>query len=351
MEFVNPLNFGKKSNDDTLIIQQALDSLNDGDSFILPNGIFQVTNLVIPDKKNITLEFYGSLRAIDGGDNDYLLATYKYVNNITEAGQSIKIINPKIDGSGIIRNGLVVQTWSTTIEKPEIFNCSNGLKITSQTKNGLNFRNSTLVNITINNPNIRNNTNKGIWICDPGRNKITDYFITNGLLYGNAGGGIYADSCAGALIQGVHTYANKSAVYVNIASPALRIHDCYFEEEDSVRFNEFNENTFVSMQGNTLNGNVFLYSLNKNTGLKGIGNTFRTKNGKYIQQWGNTIILSTGDTFETSDPYRLVGMDGVSANKEAPNIAHAQNCLSTLIGMNKIIQGVQKNNIVNTINI
>lgn len=351
MESVSPLKFGAKSYNDTAIIQQALDSLNDGDSFVLPYGTFFATNLVIPDKKNLSLEFYGTLKAIGGGDTDYLLTTYKYANNIPEAGQPIKILNLKIDGSGIVRNGLVIQTWGTTVEAPEIYNCSNGLKITTQTRDGAIFRYSTLVNITINNPIIRNNLNRGIWICDPERNRITDYFIINGFIYGNGTDGIYADSCAGALIQGVHTYANQRAIFINIASISLRIHDCYFEESDSVKFNAFNTNTFVSMKGNTINGSVFLYSYSNKAGLKGTGNTFRTKYGKYIQQWGDTIILSTGDTFETSDPYRLVGTDGVSANRDAPNKAHAQNCLSTVIGMDKIIQGVQKNNIVNTISI
>lgn len=347
--FISPLSYGIKSSNDTSIIQQALNALSNGGTFILPYGTWNATNITIPDKTGITLLFYGTLKAIAGGNADYLLASSVYVNNQAWSGVPVTLINPKIDGSGIVTNGLVIQSWNTKIETPDIKNCVNGLKITAQTLNGTNFTTSTLVNITVNNPIIRQNTGKGIWICDPARNKITDYFIINGFVYDNTGDGISVDSCAGALIQGVHTYGNARSLFVNIASIAFRVHDCYFEEAVAVRLNDFNSNVIVSLKGNEIKGSVFAYSYNTNVVLKAVGNTFRTANGRYIQQWGNTLILSTSDTFEIANPYHLVGGDGVATNSAAPNKVHAQNCLSTVVGMDKIIQGVQKNNVVNSI--
>jgi hypothetical protein len=346
------LTFGAKgdnSSNDTRPFQEALDSLEDGDTLLIPFGTYLVTNLVIPDKRNITLLFYGTIKAIRGGDKDYLISTYKYVNNIPESGQPIKIINPKINGDNIVTNGLVIQTWASDIESPEIFNCVNGLKITAQTKNGATFHTSTLVNITINNPKIYNNSGKGIWICDPKGNKVTDYYIINGFVYGNGGDGIHVDSCAGALIQGVHTYSNEKGLSVSIGSLALRIHDCYFEEPHSVKFNDIYENIFISMRGNAIKGDVNIYSSRNNCGVKGIGNTFQSEKGKYTQVWGGSVLYSTGDTFDASNPYTVVGRDG-RTNNSAPNKAYTQNCMSTSLGNNNIIQGLQQKNKLNTIN-
>lgn len=346
--FVSPLKFGIKSSNDTSIIQQALNSLNDGDTFILPYGTYNVTNIVIPDKSNITLIFYGTLKAIVGGDTDYLMATYKYINNIPEAGLPVRLVTPKIDGSNLVTNGLVIQSWNTTIEKPEIFNCVNGLKMTAQTKNGTNFGASTLVNNVIDTPKIHANTGIGLWVNDPSRNKITDYTIQGGYVYSNTGVGISLDSCAGTLFKGVHTYGNNQGIVVAIGSLAFRIHDCYFEESDSIKIWDFNTNIFVSLMGNTINGKVFSYASNTNCGIKGNGNVFRTSNGKYIQQWGNSFITSTGDVFEASDPYTNVGGDGTTPSGSAPNKTSAQNCFS-IAYPTEIIQGIQKNNVVTKI--
>ena len=349
--FISPLDFGAKGDnvsDDTRAFQMALNSLNEGDTFLIPSGTYLVKNLIIPDKNHVTLLFYGTIKAIRGGDKDYLISTYKYVNDIPEAGQPLKIINPRIDGNNIVTNGLVIQTWDTIIEAPEIFNCANGLKITAETKSGIDFRTSTLVNVTVNNPKIRDNSSKGIWIRDPKRNKVTDYYITNGFLYGNKEYGIFADSCAGALIQGVHTYSNDTGVGISIGSLAFRLHDCYIEDHNSVKFNDISENILVSIKGNIIKGDINVYSSRKNCGIKGVGNTFLTSKGKYTQIWGGSIIYSNNDSFEVSNPYRVVGSNR-TLNNSAPNKVYAQNCTSTVIGTNKIIQGLQQNNTLNTV--
>ncbi|MBV6736461.1 glycoside hydrolase family 55 protein [Priestia megaterium] len=349
--FISPLDFGAKGDnvsDDTRPFQLALDSLNEGDTFIIPSGTYLVKNLIIPDKNYITLLFYGTIKAIRGGDKDYLISTYKYVNNIPEAGQPLKIINPRVDGNNIVTNGLVIQTWDTTIDSPEIFNCVNGLKITAETKSGIEFPTSTLVNVTVNNPKIRNNSSKGIWIRDPKRNRVTDYYITNGFLYSNKEYGIFADSCAGALIQGVHTYSNNTGIGISIGSLAFRLHDCYIEDGNSVKFNDVSENVLVSIKGNIMKGDVNVYSSGKNCGIKGVGNTFLTKKGGYTQMWGGSIIYSTSDSFEVSNPYRVVGGSRM-LNDSAPNKVYAQNCTSTVLEKGKIIQGVQQNNTLNAV--
>jgi hypothetical protein len=341
--FINPKSYGAKLDgvtDDTTAIQNALNAVNDGDTFLLPNGTALVTNLVIPNKMNITLIFQGTLKAKTGGDTDYLLATNNYVNNVNTAGNPIKLVNPKIDGSSLVTNGLVIQTWNTVIEHPEIYNCVNGLKMTAQTKNGTTIT-STLVNNTIYNPILRNNSGDGLFVNDPNRNLVTDYKVFLGEVYSNGGDGIGLNSCAGALISGTHLYGNTGwDINVSIGSLGFRMDDVYCEDAQSINFSEFNTGVFVSMNGSTLNGKVKAYASNANAGIKGNGNTFRTSNGQYVQVWGLSTVYSTGDTFESSSPYVAVDGGG-TPNVSAPNKFYSKNCVSTGIGVDKVLSGLQ----------
>ena len=330
--------------DDTAAVQAALNALTANGSFVLPPGRYSVKNLVIPDVFNITLTFHGELIARTGGDTDYLIATYKYVNNIPEAGLPIKLMStPKINGNGIVVNGLVIQTWDTTIESPDVYGCQNGIKITGETRNGTAFTTSTLVNNVINNPRLHNNTQRGLWLRDPSRNKVTDFHMYGGYVLLNGVNGIDLESSAGCLIHGTHTYGNGRAIRVAIGSLGLRIYDCYMEEEECISFDDVNPDTTVSLKGNTFNGKVRGYSYNQNAGISSTSNIFRTTNGGYFLMWSELFILSRGDTFDVANPYVVGGADGV-ANNAAPNTVYAFGCTSSALGRQTIIEGIQEKN-------
>ena len=350
---INARNYGAKGDgvtDDTVAIQTALNALTPNGAFVLPPGRYSVRNLVIPDVLYVSLYFYGELIARTGGDTDYLVATFKYVNNIAEAGSPIKlIVTPKINGNSIVTNGLVIQTWDTTIESPDVHGCQNGIKITGETRNGTAFASSTLVNNVINNPRLHNNTQRGLWLRDPSRNKVTDFHMYGGYVLLNGVNGIDLESSAGCLIHGTHTYGNGRALRVAIGSLGLRINDCYMEETECISLDDVNPDTLVSLEGNTFNGKVRGYSYNANAGIASTSNTFRTENGSYYLMWSDLFVLSRGDTFMVANPYMVGGADGV-ANNAAPNRAYAFGCTSSAIGSSIVIEGVQEKNFTQTKN-
>jgi hypothetical protein len=332
---------------DTDIIQNILNSLKDNQKIIISDGTFCVKNLIIPNK-SIIIEQRGLLKKITGGDNDYVVCSEGYAKDWDFAGAPFKYINPRIDGNNIATHGLILQTWNTTVETPSITKCVHGLVFSTVSRNNIQFATSTLVNNRILFPNISGNTGNGIYIKDPSRNKVTDMFIQKGFSFSNAIG-IKLDSCAGTLIEGTHTYGNTTrGLEVSIGSLAFRIHSCYFEESESIALNDILANNFVNLKGNTINGRVRLYSYNVNVGIQSENNTFRTLNGKFVQTWGNSVVLSNNDTFQCSDPFTNVGGDG-SGNSAAPNLFFVKNAISSVIGVNRIINGVVKSNKINTV--
>ena len=334
--------------DDTEAIQNILNLLKSNQTLIIPDGIFRVKNLVIPNQWGVKIEFRGLLRAIEGGDTDYLVATENYVSNTAEAGQAITLINPRIDGNNIVKNGLVIQTWNTLIDRPDIINCQNGLKITAETRDGTKFSSSTLVNNIVNHPNIHNNSNYGIWVRDPDRNRVTDYFVLGGFSYSNKIG-LYLESFAGALIDGVHTYGNSErSIYISIISVGGRIANSYFEDAEAINIADAIANQFITLQGNAINGAVRIYSGAENTGINSVGNIFKTAQGKFIQKWGSTTIYSTNDKFQASDPYVNVGNDGAGTS-EAPNVFFVRNSNSSGIGLRRTIEGIVQYGRINTV--
>lgn len=334
--------------DDTEAIQNILNLLKSNQTLIIPDGIFRVKNLVIPNQWGVKIEFRGLLRAIEGGDTDYLVATENYVSNVAEAGQAITLINPRIDGNNIVKNGLVIQTWNTLIDRPDIINCQNGLKITAETRNGTKFSSSTLVNNIINHPNIHNNSNYGIWVRDPDRNRVTDYFVLGGFSYSNKIA-LYLESFAGALIEGVHTYANSErSIYISIISVGGRIANSYFEDAEAIDIADALANQFITLQGNAINGAVRIYAGAENTGINSVGNIFKTAQGKFIQKWGSTTIYSTNDKFQAADPYVNVGNDGAGTS-EAPNVFFVRNSNSSGIGLRRTIEGIVQFGRINTV--
>lgn len=332
--------------DETKIIQDILNTVDHNYKVIIPEGTFGVQNLVIPDKK-VFIEQRGFIKKLAGGDNDYVVASANYVNNNAYAGTPFYYTNPKIDGGGIATNGLVIQTWDSVVSAGDITNCVNGIKMTAQTKDGTNFTTSTLVNNKIFYPNIHHNTGNGIWINDPSRNKITDYFIIGGIVEGNKRA-LHLDSCAGALISGTHTYgSSEKAVHISLGTLALRIKGCYFEEPEAIDITDILANNFVNLEGNIINGRVRVYSGNANTGVQSANNTFRTSTGKFIQKWGSTIVYSNGDVFEASDPYVNVGADG-SPTSAAPNVFITTKCVSIGLGTDRQIDGAVIGNAIKT---
>ncbi len=321
--------------DATAAIQAAWNAATTHQILYHPYGTYLVTNLTIPSTTGLVLCGPGIIKAKTGGNVNYLIASYKYINNVAEADVPIEIRGLHIDGNSIVTNPLVVQNWDSIIEENEIYGGVNGLKITTQTLNTTDFSASTLVNNRILKNKIHNCTGKGLYILDTSRNKATDYDIIGNIIY-TCGDGGYLETCAGHLISGNHFYDNTRDAFFSIGSLGLRILGNHFEGADSIRFEDFNINGSVAFGGNVVNGMVYLYmSATGDGAFNSTGNTFRTANGCLHNEWNpNVVIYSTGDAFETSTPYR-------TNNPSATSKFFAKNSISTGIGKHRLLDGLQ----------
>lgn len=332
---LNVMEFGAKGDgttDDTLAFQAALNALQDRGTLYVPTGIYLVKNLVIPDKRDISILSDGSqLKA--AAASKYVIATHKYVNNVAQAGQPIKLIKGlTIDGNNVTDVlGMVIQTWKTTVKECDFLNCKNGLVMTTVTDNGTKFSGSTLVNNRVLDCNASNCTGIGIFVQDPDRNKATDFFIENNFAY-TCAVGLQLESCAGTLVKGNHFYNNSTRdMYVSIGSLAFRIIGNYFESAESLYMNEVNVNTSTIFSNNTVKGKVKVYA--SNTGVfQSTGNDFRG-DGNLHNEWNTKLTMfSIGDSFESEAPYR-------SNNASAPSVIIARDSVSMGIGNTRLMNG------------
>lgn len=293
-----------------------------------------VKNVVIPSTSNIYIVGIGAtIQAISGGDSDYLVASYKYVNNNAQADIPIRVEGITFDGAGITTNAFVCQNWNTTFRRCTFQNANNGLKVTAQTQNGTAFSSSTLVNNRYENCTFQSNTGHGLYIVDPSRNKVTDYFIIDCFSHGNGGWGFNLQSTAGALIDGNHLYGNTSGdIFVSIGSLGSRFTHNYCEDNPSLQFGDFNAVSVV-VSGNVFRGQVYPYGTNPGL-LHSIGNIYQGTNGYIYQNYGAVNVYSTGDTFDSSNPYQL--------HSGAPNKFYVKNSVSLGLGSGVILDGIQQ---------
>lgn len=82
--YVNAKGFGAKGDgitDDTISIQQAIDALENGGIFILPEGTYRVSKIDFSSKKNCTFYIYGKIKMIDNIPTPYGIVVAGGVNN------------------------------------------------------------------------------------------------------------------------------------------------------------------------------------------------------------------------------------------------------------------------------
>ncbi|MFJ7991195.1 glycosyl hydrolase family 28-related protein [Peribacillus frigoritolerans] len=315
---LNVKDFGAKGDgttNDTTAIQLALNNLQQGQKLFFPSGNYIVSNLTIPNTKNIILEGNADsvIKKGDIGNKEYLIATFNYLDNIPNVGEPFQLINLKLDGNNICNDVIILQNWNSLLEKCEIKGAVvNGVRITSITKNG-SVINSTAVNNRIRGCIIHDNKENNINIFDTSKRKVTDIFITENIIY-KSNVGIKLHTSAGTILSANHFYGHTDLdLYVSFSSFGFQIVNNYFEGsikspiKKVLYIKNFNENSSCIFSSNSIAGEVRLYSTGAKSHFLSTGNNFSTKDGVIKNNWNtNLIVNSTGDKFESQRPYIAV---------------------------------------------
>lgn len=310
---VDPFMWGAKAsgNDDTLSIQACW---NYQSQCIDMSGSLEwcATNLVIPNRRNFELTGRTTIKAISGGDTYYLCASYKHINNITQAQYPIRISDGIcFDGDSLVDHPLILQSWNSDIDIEAKNGLSHGFVLSAETRAGNTFPESSMVN---NRLKIRchHNAGKGFYAKDAARNNATDgYILPGSYVYANGDDGCMIDAGAGWDVQ-INTYANDGAggwgVRFNSAGKGTRVHDSYIDEDNAVTVSahigvgllKINDSQITGRVTSVGTGDAAPYGiLSKNNIYSGDGHL-------YHQFFGSDRhIISSGDSFETADPFRF----------------------------------------------
>ena len=321
---------GNGVDDDTAAINDAISvAVASGVNKIefTPGAMYNIEagRIIIPNV-NFIIEGNEATLTVVGSPGDYALGSYNYVNNAINVGYQLEIRDLVINGDNLAANGIAIENWNAIIYNCELYQCTNaGLKVTTQGISGSNLISSTEVNNKYILNSIHDNGNYGLYIQDSSQHKATDYFMQDNLIYNNPKG-FYADTCAGAYINGNHWYEQSIGdMYLAISSFGLRITDNEFEDEDSVEIQQSNPNVTAILEGNQIAGKVsFTANGIPNATLLSSGNKYYMENGHsgYIYfPWcdASNIIESIGDTFESATPY-------VPGNEAQPNLIYSTMC-------------------------
>ncbi|GAA4279248.1 right-handed parallel beta-helix repeat-containing protein [Aquimarina mytili] len=295
--------------DHTSQIQEVLDQADAFDVVYFEEGVYYVSQLIIPNKNYIKLISDGAVIKANS-DSDFMIGTANYISTVNYVGTPLRFDGFRLESNGFnVKRGIILRNWNSEINNNTISGFETGIEISTKTSSGVNLT-TTLVNNKIQENKIICKT--GIKVTDVERNKATDFFITNNLIYSpsNVTGyrGIHLDACAGTLVQGNHIYSMHNwDLYISVASVGLRVIDNYFEGENyrSIKVSDFIDNETLLFSGNVINSRVQLYDVSTgyNSILKSSNNVYRSQ-GHLFCQWSRITLISEGDSFQSNYPYR-----------------------------------------------
>ncbi len=236
-QFITPEQYGCVGDgvtDDTANFQSAVDALSTGQGLILKAGAtYLVDNITLPGGFLFAFKYYmgcldgiATIKARNGGNTDYLVATDRWITGATSgtfAGHSWVIENIAFDADNLKDAALVLKTYQSEVRACSFnFGVVSGLVLSKQNQDGSLGTTGTLPNNKFHNCTFRGNGTYGFrsrgtaaddtdgnsdgWIIDcsfdardlAGTTDVTDY-------------GIYLPSCPGWTIMGNHTFASTVA--------------------------------------------------------------------------------------------------------------------------------------------
>ena len=230
-EDLYPEHYGvARTNDgsDTAAMQQYFDN---NAVCKLGRGItYVVDNLLIPNKVNWKLDLNKStLKKSSNGDSYYLLASYKHINNVTEAQAPCEINNGVLDANNIAQHPLITQNWNSEFDLESKGGLGAGVLFAAETRAGQQFPSSSLVNTRFKIIS-HHNGGCGIWVKDSAQNNATDGTILPGSqFYQNGDMAVYIEAGAGWDVQ-CRTYANGGGIFFKSHGKGTLLHDSYIDD-------------------------------------------------------------------------------------------------------------------------
>jgi hypothetical protein len=294
---------------DTAAVQAAFNALTTTRPVIEgePGKVYLVDNIVIPNLGTIRIQIKNlDLKKRSSTDNTYLIAPYNWVNNVAAIHPPIDYENVEIDGNALCSvAALIHMSWGSVLRDLRIYNASgDGLRFTTRTKDGSTTVASTMVNNRIFNPDIHENTGRGIYNYDPSQNKATDYQIRGGFVWTNGISNIEIDSGAGFICKGVHCYGSLVDLAIGVCDYGTVIQGNYFESlaTDAAGLDIYN----IADGSPVISGNSFRNWLNFYSGPTGDVRTLTVDNCKFtgassgiIHHWWDPgrILIARGCDF------------------------------------------------------
>lgn len=295
-------------------------------------GDYAVGNLTIPNSDFILTGKFRLYCASAPSDTHYMVASYKYLNNVAEAQTPISIVplsgDPRdavFDGGGFVDHPLISQSWNSKCAVYTKNGLLAGCVDTSETRDGTTFPLSSKVNnrwLIIS----RANGGCGFYARDSARNNGTDGTILPGSqIYGNGDHAVYIEAGAGWDIQ-CRTYGNGAGIGFDGYGAGTLVHDSYIDDGDGVvaALPETGKTFSAAVTGNAalgagivgllpisncdINGPVTCVGSGDSApyGVKSSGNKYRANGYMYHQYFGSTRhMISDGDDFSTDDPFRF----------------------------------------------
>lgn len=200
--------FGDNGLDETAAIQRMFDVAPAGSAFEFRDGAeYLATNLSLPGGSKPSTIFAANratIKAVAGGNPQYLIATKAFINNASFASAPIKAENIRFDGNNIVDYSVALTTYYG-----RFINCqfAGGLVassyLTEKTSDGVTNAPSVVDNIFTN----------CMWSGSLGdgfrnSNNAQDFQIIGGQCFNNGGIGFNIQQSAGLIMLGVQLYSN-----------------------------------------------------------------------------------------------------------------------------------------------
>ncbi len=204
---------------------------------VLPGHTYLVKNITLPSFPFIAdlvpgggiICFGGiaTIRAVAGGDTDYLIANRHWVLNLAFADLPAYLANVTLDGAGIVRDVFPILMYGAIFDHVVAENGTRyGYWFSNQTHNGTVIANS-LENIHwLESPAINNGSDGLHSDTIP----VTDGQILGGHWFGNGGYQISLSQSAGWQINGIHAYgASGKSLFMQLYGFSTSVANNVFE--------------------------------------------------------------------------------------------------------------------------
>lgn len=304
--------FGAKGDgvtDDSAAFINAFDYIpNEGSVKLFGGKTYAATNITTPNKR-FTLFSEGTavIKAINGGDNSYLFAPLRWVNNVAFSSSPIEVINIIFDGSDIKDYCFILYNFNSIFNMCQFIQGNvAGFYSTDITKNGtttqLQNSDAKFFQCTFENNNGDGMLNT-IW--------PRDYSIINCKFRVNGGYGMNLPSVVGAQIIGCQSYGNiTGSARLGSYGFGTMISENSFDGIVEITTIASWPTSIASIFGphNTIKDDALILSLTGPTSVtfRVLDCKFLGENSKIVHNYNGssrTVILD-GGTSETSQPIK-----------------------------------------------